>query len=80
MSNDGVRHETTPGHATRALETRLTVTVPEAGRMIGISRNAAYAAVARGDIPSIRIGRKVLVPRRRLLEMLGTASEEAPAA
>jgi excisionase family DNA binding protein len=39
-----------------------TVSVPEAGRLLGIGRNAAYEAARRGDIPTIRIGRLLRVP------------------
>jgi excisionase family DNA binding protein len=39
-----------------------TVTVPEAGRLLGIGRNAAYEAARRGEIPTIRIGRLLRVP------------------
>lgn len=42
---------------------RLTLTVEEAAGLLGISRAFAYEAVRRGEIPSIRIGRRVLVPR-----------------
>jgi excisionase family DNA binding protein len=56
-----------------------TLTVPEAGRLLGVSRNTAYAAAARGDLPVVRVGRRVLIPRQRLLDMLGAASE-VPAA
>jgi excisionase family DNA binding protein len=44
-------------------DTPLTLSVPEAGkRYFGISRNAAYRAVARGEIPVIRIGNLLRVP------------------
>ena len=39
-----------------------TVSVPEAGRWLGIGRNASYEAARRGDIPTIRIGRLLRVP------------------
>jgi excisionase family DNA binding protein len=39
-----------------------TLSVPEAGRWLGIGRNAAYEAARRGDIPTIRIGRLLRVP------------------
>ena len=42
---------------------RLVYTVPEVGLLLGLSRNAAYAAAQRGDIPTIRIGRLLLVPK-----------------
>jgi hypothetical protein len=42
---------------------RLTLTVPEAGRIIyGIGRDAAYAAAARGEIPVRSVGRTLRVP------------------
>lgn len=48
-----------------------TVTVPEAAAVLGVSRAAAYAAVQRGDIPSIRIGHRVVVPTVELRRLLG---------
>jgi excisionase family DNA binding protein len=38
------------------------MTVPEAGEALGLSRNGAYEAAQRGDIPTIRIGRRLMVP------------------
>jgi len=55
-------------------EERLVYTVPEAGRLLGLSRNAAYAAAARGEIPCIRIGSLMKVPRRAFERMLADAS------
>ncbi len=49
----------------------LTYTVEQVARLIGVSRGSCFEAVRRGEIPSIRIGRRVLVPRARLLAMLG---------
>jgi excisionase family DNA binding protein len=46
-------------------------TVPEAGQRLGIGRNQAYAAAKRGEIPTIKIGRSLRVPKPafdRLLE------------
>ena len=39
----------------------LTYTVVEAGRMAGLSRNAAYEAVKRGEIPTITFGSRIRV-------------------
>lgn len=60
----------------------LTVSVPEAGQLLGIGRDAAYAAASRGELPVLRLGRTLRVPVPRLLELLGipqTDSEFAPA-
>ena len=46
----------------------LTISVEDAGAVLGISRGGAYEAVKSGDIPSIRIGRRLLVPRRAFIE------------
>ena len=47
-----------------------TFTVQEAARLLGISRGLAYQAVSEGTVPSIRIGRRILIPRARLCELL----------
>ena len=50
---------------------RATMTVEEAARVLGIARNTAYQAARTGDIPAVRIGRRVIVPRAALETMLG---------
>lgn len=61
-----------------------TISVPEAGRLLGLgSKTAAYAAVERGEIPIIRLGRKIRVPTAKVLAKLGIpldqpAPEAAP--
>jgi excisionase family DNA binding protein len=57
---------------------RLTLTVEEAAATLGISRAFAYEAVRRGEIPSIRIGRRVLVPHAALNRLL--SSPDPPSA
>ena len=48
-----------------------TLSVPEAGRMyFELSRNGSYEAARRGEIPVIRIGKKLRVPIVRLERML----------
>ena len=49
---------------------RLVYTVPEAGRLLGLSRNGSYEAAKRGDIPTIRMGRLLLVPKRRFHQLI----------
>lgn len=67
-----------PG-ATELGPERLTLTVEEAAAVLGISRAFAYEAVRRGEIPSIRIGRRVLVPRAALERLLDGGSAPTPA-
>jgi excisionase family DNA binding protein len=58
-------------------DTELTISVPEAGaRYFGISRNAAYEAAARGEIPTVKVGRLKRVPVRAMERKLDRASEE----
>ena len=61
-------------------QSRLTLTVEEVAATLGISRAFAYEAVRRGDIPSIRIGRRVLVPRAALERLLDGADALPPTA
>src|SRR5437879_10456359 len=46
-------------------------TVEEAGKILGLSRASVFAAAKRGDIPTIRIGKRLIVPRRALEKLLG---------
>jgi len=54
-----------------------TVTVEKAGEVLGIGRSTAYAAAHAGELPTIRIGRRLLVPTAALLGMLGITSGAA---
>jgi Helix-turn-helix domain len=56
---------------------RPTIPVPEAGQILGLSRASAYDAANRGEIPTLRIGRRLVVPTARLLAMLGLGGPEA---
>ena len=51
-------------------EERLTLDVSEAARLLGLSRASTYEAVRTGQIPSIRIGRRIIIPRVALFKML----------
>lgn len=51
----------------------LTVSVEEAGTLLGIGRDAAYQAVRSKKIPALRIGRYWRVPRVALDRMLASA-------
>jgi excisionase family DNA binding protein len=51
--------------------TKLTVTVEEAAKLLGIGRSAAYQAAKTGELPVIKLGRKLLVPIVQLERLLG---------
>lgn len=52
---------------------RLTMTVPEVAETFGISRAHAYELVRLGRIPSLRLGRRLVVPKKALEEFLERA-------
>jgi hypothetical protein len=56
-----------------------TTTVPDAGRALGISRNAAYEAAVRGEIKTMRFGRTLRVPTAWLREQLQLTDEREAA-
>ena len=53
---------------------RDVLTVEEAAQRLGIGRGSAYEAARRGEIPVIRIGRRILVPRLAFERMLSQPS------
>jgi excisionase family DNA binding protein len=55
---------------------RLVYTVAEAAQLLGVSRAFAYELVARGEIPVIRLGRRILIPKMRLLALLNLPPTE----
>jgi ribosomal protein S14 len=68
---------TTPGTTGRKPECE-TLSVPEAGaRYFGLSRNGSYEAAARGQLPTIRIGRLLRVPVRAMERLLDQAGQAA---
>jgi excisionase family DNA binding protein len=53
---------------------KATLTVDQAAKVLGVGRASAYAAIARGEVPVVRIGRRILVPRRALERLLAGSS------
>ncbi len=61
---------------------RLTLTIEQAAKALCIGRGTAYEAARRGQLPTIRLGRRLLVPRaalERLLEATGCPETGAKA-
>ena len=59
-----------------SLEGRATISVEEAAAILGIGRSAAYEAARRGQLPTRRLGRRLLVPVPAFMRWLG--DEEPP--
>ncbi len=53
---------------------RRTYTVTEVAEILGIGRNTAYESCRTGEIPSVRIGGRVLVPCSAIDDLLGGAA------
>jgi hypothetical protein len=49
---------------------RVSFSIPEAGKMCGLSRGSSYAAAKAGHLPVVWIGRRGIVPRAALEAML----------
>jgi excisionase family DNA binding protein len=56
-----------------------TKSIDEAARELGVGRNQAYAAARRGEIPTIKVGNRILVLREPFNRLLGTQSKSEPA-
>lgn len=54
---------------------RLTCTVSEAAKTLGISKPTMYDLIHKGTIPSITVGRKILISRKALSDWLENGGE-----
>jgi excisionase family DNA binding protein len=57
---------------------RRTYSIPEAAKMLGLSRGAAYDAAKDGSLPTIKIGGRILVPKAMLDRMLTGDADLGP--
>ena len=53
-----------------SMDQALTLSIPEAAKVLGISRYLAYKAASRGDIPILQIGKVRRVPKSQLMRMI----------
>lgn len=56
---------------------KLTLTVEEAGKMLGISRATAYQLANQGKLPVIRLGRRLLISKAGLERMVNEAGAKS---
>ena len=59
-------------------EPRLTLTVGEAAKLLRLSRAFTYELVARGELPSLRFGRRVVIPRIAIERLLNDSVDALP--
>ena len=59
-------------------EPRLTLTVGEAAKLLRLSRAFTYELVARGELPSLRFGRRVVIPRIAIEPILNDSVDALP--
>jgi len=55
----------------------LLIPVPQAAKLLGISRTAAYRFASAGEIPTKRLGRRVYVVSAKLREFIDTEDKAA---
>ena len=53
---------------------RLAYSVDEAARLTGLSRDLLYDEMRRGNLASVKVGRRRLITRQHLQQFLGIAS------
>jgi excisionase family DNA binding protein len=58
-------------------EERLTLTINEAAKALGVGRHTLYEAVRAGKVPTIRMGRRVVIPKYALLTFMGVPQSHA---
>ncbi len=52
-------------------ENKLCYTIPEAAKLIGVSRNQGYELARRGELPIVKMGKLLFVPKAKLHKMFG---------
>ncbi len=55
---------------------RLTYDVSTAAKLLGLSRNAAYQGCLTGQIPHIKVGKRILIPKRMLETLLSGEAQK----
>jgi len=54
---------------------RLTYNVAEASKILGLSKNATYQGCLTGQIPHLKVGKRILIPKVCLARMLAEAGK-----
>ena len=64
------------GHRPGPIEEPLLISVPEAARLLGVGTTFGWTMVRRGEMPTIKLGRRVLVPRMAIERLADAARVE----
>ncbi|MGA2186258.1 MAG: helix-turn-helix domain-containing protein [Bryobacteraceae bacterium] len=56
---------------------KLTLSVAETMQVLGIGRNSVYEAIRQRQIPALKIGRRIVIPRAALQRLLEGAGQKA---
>jgi len=62
------------GHGATSIDSSFLLTVPEAARLLRISRNLTYELIRQKALPHVRLGRRILVPRQGLVNWIARES------
>ena len=54
---------------------RLVLQAGEAAKILGLSRNSVYQGIQTGEIPHIKIGKRLLIPAKALEELLASVGK-----
>ncbi len=55
------------------MDRKLVYSVAEVADMLDIAIGTAYECVHRGELPSVKLGRRIVIPRKALMELLEVA-------
>jgi excisionase family DNA binding protein len=75
---EAIDRQKSKGHNMKGQTERLTYDIEEAGRKLGVGRNKAYEAARAGQIPTIRIGKRLLVPKAAFDRLVENGSADQP--
>lgn len=55
---------------------KLTLSVKEAAELLGIGLSQMYTLTHRADFPKLKVGKRILIPRKRLVEWVNSVQQE----
>ncbi|MFD2608741.1 helix-turn-helix domain-containing protein [Deinococcus taklimakanensis] len=68
--NGATQDDQVQTHTSLRADQRLTRKPEEVAQLLGIGRNGVYDLIRRGDLRSIAVGRKLLIPLTAIEEFL----------